>query len=51
MLEFLELLWNHCNDFLYYSGMKDIKVLDPCVDLRSLNGEEVWGGDPIPRSR
>jgi hypothetical protein len=26
---------------------RTIKVFDPCIDLRPLSDEEVWGEDPI----
>jgi hypothetical protein len=34
-------------DFLYYEGMKGIKVMDPCMDKRGMEDGEIWGEDPI----
>jgi hypothetical protein len=43
----LELLRKNFKDFLFYDGRRNVKVLDPCVDIRHLPDEEVWGEDPI----
>jgi hypothetical protein len=47
MLDTLEMLRKNYKDFLYYEGMKSIKVLDPCIDLRGLDETEVWDNDPV----
>jgi hypothetical protein len=43
----LELLRKNFKDFLFYDGRRNVKVLDPCVDIRHLPDDEVWGEDPI----
>jgi hypothetical protein len=34
-------------DFLFYDGYRNIRVLDPCMDLRHLDQDEAWGDHPI----
>jgi hypothetical protein len=34
-------------EFLFSTGIKNIKVLDPSCDLRGLSREEMWGTDPV----
>jgi hypothetical protein len=43
----LELLRKNFKDFLFYDGRRNVKVLDPCVDVRHLPDDEIWGDDPI----
>jgi hypothetical protein len=43
----LELLRKNFKDFLCYDGWGNIKILDPCMDIRSMTDNEVWGLDPI----
>jgi hypothetical protein len=34
-------------EYLFSTGIKNIKVLDPSRDLRGLSREEIWGSDPV----
>jgi hypothetical protein len=34
-------------DFLFHSGKRNFKVLDPNMIINSMLGEEVWGPDPV----
>jgi hypothetical protein len=34
-------------DFLFYSGKRNFKVLDPNMIINSMTEEEVWGHDPV----
>jgi hypothetical protein len=43
----LELLRKNFKDFLYYDGRRNVKILDPCMDIRSMTDNKVWGMDPI----
>jgi hypothetical protein len=33
--------------FLFYDGYRDVRVLDPRLDLRSVDPLEAWEDDPI----
>jgi hypothetical protein len=44
----LELLRKNFKDFLFYEGRRNVKVLDPCVDIRNMDDTEVWKEeDPV----
>jgi hypothetical protein len=43
----LEILRKNFKDFLFYDGRRNIKVFDPCIDIRGMTDEEAWGDDPI----
>jgi hypothetical protein len=43
----LELLRKNFKDFMYYDGRRNVKILDPCMDIRSMSDREVWDLDPI----
>jgi hypothetical protein len=47
LLEALELHKRVIKDFLYLAHLRNIKVVDPVVDLRGMPDEEVWGTDPV----
>jgi hypothetical protein len=47
MLNTLEMFRKNFKDFLYYEGMKSIKVMDPCMDIRGLEDSDVWDLDPV----
>jgi hypothetical protein len=47
MRDSLELLHKHFKDDLYFRSMRHIKILDPGMDIRCLNIEEVWGDSAI----
>jgi hypothetical protein len=47
MLNTLEMFRKIFKDFLYYDGMKSIKVMDPCMDIRGLEDSDVWDADPV----
>jgi uncharacterized membrane protein YgcG len=34
-------------DFMFMSGYKNMKVLDPCINIRNLGEEELWETDPV----
>jgi hypothetical protein len=34
-------------DFLFHSGKRNLKVLDPNIIINSMPGDEVWGPDPV----
>jgi hypothetical protein len=43
----LELLKKQVKDFLFYDSYRNIRVLDPCFNLRTLDLAEAWENDPI----
>jgi hypothetical protein len=43
----LDGLKRHMREFVYSSGLKNVKVYDPNSDLRDLTVRETWGEDPI----
>jgi hypothetical protein len=43
----LELLKKQVKDFLFYDSYRNIRVLDPCYDLRTLDSTEAWENDPV----
>jgi hypothetical protein len=45
MLSSLEIMRKNFKDFLYYNGMRTIKVLDPSMDIRGMEDEEIWEAD------
>jgi hypothetical protein len=47
MLNTLEMFRKNFKDFLYYEGMKSIRVMDPCMDIRGLEDSDIWGADPV----
>jgi hypothetical protein len=47
MLGTLEMYRKNFKDFLYYGGMKNIKVMDPCMDIRGMEDSDVWDLDPV----
>jgi hypothetical protein len=47
MLNTLEMFRKNFKDFLYYEGMKSIRVMDPCMDVRGLEDSDIWGDDPV----
>jgi hypothetical protein len=44
MLSSLEIMRKNFKDFLYYDDLRSIKVLDPCIDIRSMEDDEIWEG-------
>jgi hypothetical protein len=44
----LELLRKNFKDFLFYEGRRNVKVLDPCVNIRNLDDTEVWKKEEDP---
>jgi hypothetical protein len=44
LLSSLELLRKNFKDFMYYDGRGNVKILDPCMDIRSMSDKDVWGG-------
>jgi hypothetical protein len=48
-LNSLDMMRRNFKDFLYFAGMRSVKVLDPCMDIRGMEDDEVWGTDPIHR--
>jgi hypothetical protein len=47
MLNSLDMMRRNFKDFLYFAGLRNIKVLDPCMDIRGLEDGEIWGDDPV----
>jgi hypothetical protein len=48
MLASLEDLRVNLKDFLYLSGKRFVKIVDPPYDMRSMTDNEIWGdADPI----
>jgi hypothetical protein len=47
LLGSLELLRKNFKDFMYYDGRRNMKILDQCMDIRSMSDRDVWGQDPI----
>jgi hypothetical protein len=47
MLNSLDMMRRNFKDFLYFAGLHNIKVLDPCMDIRGLEDNEIWGEDPV----
>jgi uncharacterized membrane protein YgcG len=47
MLNSLDMMRRNFKDFLYFAGMRNVKVLDPCVNIRGMEDSEIWGEDPI----
>jgi hypothetical protein len=47
MLNSLDMMRRNFKDFLYFAGMRNVKVLDPCMDIRGMEDSEIWGKDPI----
>jgi hypothetical protein len=43
----LDITKRNLKDFLFYDGYRQIRVLDPCMDMRHLDQDEAWGDDPI----
>jgi hypothetical protein len=37
----------HLKDFTFSSGFKNIKVMDPSMDLKGMGADETWGDDPV----
>jgi hypothetical protein len=34
-------------NFMFTSGYKNMKVLDPCISIRNMQEEELWETDPV----
>jgi hypothetical protein len=34
-------------NFMFTSGYKNVKVLDPCISIRNMQEEELWETDPV----
>jgi hypothetical protein len=47
MMADLEELCGNFKKFLFHDGYRNIKLMDPNVDLRGLAEDEVWGEDPV----
>jgi hypothetical protein len=48
MMTSLAELRKNLKNYLYYTGRKNIRVMDPTVDLRGFTDNEVWAeGDPV----
>jgi hypothetical protein len=43
----LDGLRRHMKEFVYSSGLRNVKVYDPNSDLRDFTVREIWGEDPI----
>jgi hypothetical protein len=43
----LEEVRKNVKDFLYYEGRRNVKVMDPAVDIRGLEDGQTWEDDPI----
>jgi hypothetical protein len=43
----LDIVKKNLKDYLFYDGYRNIRVLDPCMDLRSLGQEDAWDTDPV----
>jgi hypothetical protein len=43
----LDMAKKHLKDYLYYDGYRNIRVLDPCIDLRAVDPADAWDEDPI----
>jgi hypothetical protein len=47
----LEIVKKNLKDYLFYNGYRGVRVLDPCMDLRSLGLDDAWEADPVHPSR
>jgi hypothetical protein len=47
MRQQLDRLRRHMKEFIYSSGMKNVKIYDPNSDLRDFTVKEIWGEDPV----
>jgi hypothetical protein len=43
----LDIVKKNLKDYLFYDGYRSARVLDPCMDLRSLGQEDAWDTDPV----
>jgi hypothetical protein len=37
----------YIKDYLFYDGYRNIRVLDTCMDLRTVDPADVWEDDPV----
>jgi hypothetical protein len=47
----LDIVKKNLKDYLFYDGYRSVRVLDPCMDLRSLGQEDAWDADPVHPSQ
>jgi hypothetical protein len=47
MLNSLDMMRRNFKDFLFFAGMRNVKVLDPCMDIRGMEDMEIWSEDPV----
>jgi hypothetical protein len=47
MIAGLEEVRKNVKDFLYFEGRRNVKVIDPTVDIRGLKDGQTWEDDPI----
>jgi hypothetical protein len=47
MMKDLDTLKRNYKDFIFRDGRRSMKILDPNVDLRGLEDDDIWGTDPV----
>jgi hypothetical protein len=47
MLQGLEDIRRNLKDFLFHKGWRNVKVVDPNIEIRGLSDAETWSSDPI----
>jgi hypothetical protein len=47
MLQGLEDIRRNLKDFLFHKGRRNVKVVDPNLDIRGLSNAEIWSSDPV----
>jgi hypothetical protein len=47
MMKDLDTLKRNYKDFIFRDGRRSMKILDPNVDLRGMEDDDIWGPDPV----